>query len=159
MAEDSRKKGEHIPGNLKKTKQGLFYTENFIYTQKIKNYFDTFGKHNVKVVIFDDLVNNKNQMLNEVLDFLSLENNIDLDLVKDVYNKSIKYRNYTLNKIIKFIPRSLKSRYSNVYRKNIDEKLNRIIKKDIIVDCFIPEIESLEILLERNFENWKKCFN
>ena len=127
--EESRINGKNIPVSLKKTAQGLLYIDNYKYTQKIENYYDIFGQENVKVLIFDDLVHHKKQLLDEVFNFLLLKNNIDLNLTKDVFNKSLIYRNYTLNKFIKLIPKSLKRKWSFVYRKHMDQIINQLIQK------------------------------
>lgn len=169
--ENSRRNGENIPVSLKNTAQGLLYIDNYKYTQKIENYYDVFGKENVKVLIFDDLVHHKKQFLDDVFNFLLLKNNINLKLTKYVFNKSLIYRNYTLNKFIKLIPRSLKINLSYFYRKHIDQRINQIVQKKIIIDgynkeimellkgIFIPEIEALEKLLNKDLRNWKNQFN
>lgn len=165
--EDSRKKGKNIPVSLKKTAQGLFYVENYKYAQKIENYYNIFGKENVKVLFFDDLIQNKKQIFDDIFNFLSLKNDIDLNLTKDVFNKSIIYRNNIVNKFIKFVPKTMKRRFSSIYRKYIDEKINQLVPKNTIIDeynneilellksVYTPEIEALEELLNIDLKNWK----
>jgi hypothetical protein len=56
----------------------------------VKRYFDVFGKENVKVVVFEEFLKNKQATYNEVLLFLGVEPHI-LDFIPINQNKEIRF--------------------------------------------------------------------
>jgi len=121
--EKMRKLGSYIPKGLKKTSQGLFYSENYKYADKIENYISVFGKDQVKVLLFDDLVMDKEKLLNDIFDFLGIEKMSLLKHTEKVFNKSIGNRNFTLNKFIKLLPVSIKRPFSSFFRNVVEPNI------------------------------------
>lgn len=46
---------------------------NSLYSELLKEYVETFGKENVKVVLFEDFVKSQQQYVREVMDFIGLD--------------------------------------------------------------------------------------
>lgn len=70
-AEIDRRAGKRIPttGTIV---QNLYYREIVRFSEQLQRYFDVFGRGQVLVVIFDDLVTNPEQVYAEILDFLEV---------------------------------------------------------------------------------------
>jgi hypothetical protein len=60
------------------------YVEFGMYYQQVKRYFDIFGKEQVKVIIFEELVQHPEQTVNEVLAFLGV--NYTVTAIREQYN-------------------------------------------------------------------------
>jgi hypothetical protein len=66
------------------------YQSMYLYYEQVKRYFDVFGKENVKVVVFEEFLKNKQATYNEVLLFLGVEPHI-LDFIPINQNKEIRF--------------------------------------------------------------------
>ena len=53
-AEEKRRNGEMIPGNIRIGKK-LLHSEVVKFTEQVKRYFDIFGRTHVHVIIYEDL--------------------------------------------------------------------------------------------------------
>lgn len=71
-AEPLRRQGKKIPRYCNRP-EGLFYSEYAKYTQYLKNYYDAFPKEQIKVIIFDDFIENTGKVYFDVLNFLELD--------------------------------------------------------------------------------------
>lgn len=71
-AEDDRREGKRVPRYCNRP-EGLFYSEYAKYTQYLKNYYAVFPKEQIKVIIFDDFIENIGKIYSDVLNFLELE--------------------------------------------------------------------------------------
>jgi len=164
--ENSRRNGENIPSKMSKTAQGLLYRENYIYTSKMKAYIDIFGEDNVKVLLFDDLLENKEKLLKEICDFLEIAYTFSDNELTKVYNKSIVKRDYRINKLIKLVPKWIKRPGSKFFRNHIDKLIeknepyiNSYYNEETITylsELFIEDISKLEKVLNRNLNSWKR---
>jgi len=65
------------------------YAESSLYTQRVKAYFQLFGKKNVKVILFHNLVNHTQSILTELFEFLEINPDIKCDTSK-IYNRTGK---------------------------------------------------------------------
>jgi len=72
---------EQIQVELKRLEENDFTTIGILqcglYYQAIKRYLDTFGKNQVKIIIFEEFVKNTKQVLEDVLEFLDVEASLD----------------------------------------------------------------------------------
>lgn len=86
---------KRVPGEFHRQyiAQGLYYTN-------VRRYFDTFGKENVKVLIFEEFVQDSKQALQEVLKFLNVDFESIPDAVKETHNPYLAVRNRPLVKLL-----------------------------------------------------------
>ncbi|MFP5470102.1 MAG: sulfotransferase family protein [Bacteroidia bacterium] len=66
------------------------YQSMYLYYEQVKRYIDVFGTDNVKVVVFEEFLKNKQAVYNEVLAFLGVEPH-DLDFKPINQNKEIRF--------------------------------------------------------------------
>ena len=167
LLEKHRKDGFYVPANLQSATQGLYYTENYNYVDKIKSYQEVFGSENVKVLFFDMLVANKVALLQEVFGFLKIGYDLDQDVIEQKYNEGLRYRNTKYNQILKLIPKKIKRILKPEKFVYLDKKINALLKKNdllseynrttksILSDFYLPQIDELEVLLNIDLKEWK----
>jgi len=142
--------------------------ERGLYSESVKRYIDTFGKDQVKIIIFEEFVKDTTSTIKEILKFLGISYDA-LDLKAEIYNpygvvrgplSSLILKNRTIKRIGEMI-------FSPSQRKFLKEKF--IIKKqkkpkmdekdiEILRNFYSKDIKKLEIILNRrvpwsNFQN------
>lgn len=90
--------------------------EEGLYYKQLKRYYSLFKEKQIKVVIFEELINDKEKELEKIFDFLEIEN---------YYNKNILRKKSNVSKIPKF--KSIYSFGKNIIRKFYDYDLIFII--------------------------------
>jgi len=58
--------------DISKKDYGLIDLKRVIYYESIIRYIETFGKQNVKIIIFEEFVKNQKQTVNDILKFLGI---------------------------------------------------------------------------------------
>lgn len=175
-AESARKQGQLIR-RAAHCVTGLYYTDMAKYTDQVKRYFDTFGRDNVCVIIFDDFKANTAQVYKSVLNYLELDDSFETNF--DVVNPNKEVRVEWLQKAIlstgfslmllkdrltyfattnRFIPYSYRTQtvkgVINAYTRY--EKRSPLTPelRQRILTSFEPEIDSLSELLNRDLSHW-----
>lgn len=145
------------------------YKHIFLYNQQVFKYIDLFGSENVKIIIFEEFIENKLDIYNDVLSFLKIkENPIDLKPInKSKVIKSESLRNLTLtpNPKLKTLVKTMLPFKS--FREKIKAKLWKINSKETERKSMSPitrkelelfyksDIKDLEILLGKELTHWK----
>ena len=145
------------------------YQKVYSYSEQIQRYYNEFGKENVKIILFESFLENKQKTYNEVLSFLEL-NNFTIDFKQINANK--ERRSNRLMSLI-FSPKSMtKMVVRNLipikpWRESIKSKLiksNTKISKRTVMNSetnqklkafFKSDIELLEKLIDADLSNWK----
>lgn len=74
---------EKNTGNVKNVEEDIInhasYT-NLTYYDSVNNYLDCFSAESIKIYIFEELLEDNQKIINEILDFLNLENTFDYQL-------------------------------------------------------------------------------
>jgi hypothetical protein len=133
----------------------LHFIENTSYSKQVKAYVDNFD--NVKIIKFDDFVNQPKIIMNQIFTFLEIDTIKELNTSKK-YNVStpiFEYKNDIYRKIFtdlplklhKFIPQVIKSKFKQ-------EEVMGIEIKIILAKHFLSEITSLEDVTGMSFSNW-----
>lgn len=141
------------------------YKKGSLYSNAIEDFQTNFS--NVKIILFDDLEEKPQTILEEVFDFLNVSKDIQIN-TETKYSHSGKPKNKFVailtdrnNKfffnirtiIIKTIPRSfLEKLASNLLKK---DNLESNIKEDLL-SFFESDILRLEKLINRNLDKWRK---
>jgi len=134
--------------------------ETGLYTQNIKRYLEIFGKENVKILIFENWINDTKTMMKEILQFLKI--NYDLEKFHaETHHKSnnwkaprgntsryflqIGYRNKIINKII---PQSILYYVRDNFftKKTLYPELDSKSRK-ILIDFYRDDVKNLEKFL------------
>jgi hypothetical protein len=97
-AEYERKKGRYIPDTVHFV-SALFYSDIIKFTEQIESYFNTFGKNNVHIILFDEFKNNTLAVYKETLRFLGVKD--DITPIFNIVNPNKKIRNKRLHKLLR----------------------------------------------------------
>jgi len=146
----------------------FFYMERGFYSDAVKAYLKEFE---CKIIFFEEFINDRKNILSEVLEFLNLEQSFSFK-DEEKFNASGKPKIKWVNNIIKqnSIPkRIIKTVLPRKLRNTLFEKLkNRIYKYNLekvpinkntfneLSSYFLNEIEKLETLLNKDLTSWKK---
>lgn len=166
-AEDDRKKGERIPRYCNRP-EGLLYSNHVKYKEHLQNYLDVFPESQIKVILFEDFIDNTKKIFSEILSFLDLAD----------FNPVIKKINAHEEPKIKLLHKTsvyLKhSKLGGKIRKNIRlntgvfkklEQLNRIESKrkplakddyNMLVQRFEDDVLNFQDFICRNLDSWLK---
>ncbi len=168
-AEPDRKQGRRIPPQAHLV-EGLFYRETARYTEQVKRYFDTFGRENVHIIIFDDFKADTAQVYRETLRFLGVDDTFFPELTVVNPGKTVRSRrmeNVLRNlplpvlRLSRLVPASLRrSLFAGLKRANMRVQprppLNPADRRRL-QDEFAPEIEALSALLGRDLTHWSRA--
>lgn len=153
--------------------QGLLYRDTARYTEQVQRYFDTFGREQVHVIVYDDLKADARATYLRVLDFLEVDaSRVETDFKVINGNKSVKHSalrgllndplvRSTAVAIGRRLPRpvfdalhdferrlwKLNSRPEK--REPLAPELQAQLKRE-----FAPEVERLSQLLGRDLTHW-----
>jgi hypothetical protein len=82
---------------------GRRYIAQGLYSANVKRYFDTFGEENVKVLIFEEFMQDTKRALYEVLKFLNVDFQSIPDTVQEVHNPYLAVRSRPLAKFLGYV--------------------------------------------------------
>ncbi len=125
---------------------GNLYLEMGLYYEQVKRYFDYFEPKNIKVLIYEDWIKDIDGYINQVYEFLELDQFHDFDLNKN-HNKTAAIKN---RKLINFFR-----------QKKIKKVLNKVLSdevKDKIKTNFFSKNGEKDALNEQTIINLKKYF-
>jgi len=147
--------------------------ETGLYTQNIKRYLEIFGKENVKILIFENWINDPKTMMKEIMQFLKIDYNLEKfqgeihyksDNLKVPRSDASRYflQTGSRNKVIKkIIPRFILNyvRDNLFTKKTLYPKLDSQSRK-ILIDFYHDDVKDLEKFLGyklpwHNFHNIK----
>ena len=147
------------------------YKYSSMYSIHLKNYLNEFKKEQFCIVLFDDFVNHREQVIKRILNFLDVDENIGLniDIRTNIASKarSIQLKKFMAKKsifraVLKFMVPSLEFRQR--IRNKIHEKNNRAANKTSLTkedklfcyhNYFENDIKELEKMLSINLNIWK----
>ncbi len=133
-----------------------------LYFNQVKRYFNEFPNENIKIIVYDDYKNNPKKIITEILIFLKVKANIELNS-KKTHNVStgIKFRKtiYLINllrikhKLWKILPNSIQSKIKYFLNKPIDFKINSD-DKTYLINYFKDDIENTSNLINTDLNHW-----
>ena len=149
-------------------KNHILYYQQYIqlgfYYSQVKKYIDVFGKENVCVMLYDDLKKDNVKFTNEILDFLQLDADTNIDY-ETPYNSNKVSENKLINYLysISFIRRLVVSMFPNSILKKINKSLFSIKETNIsqelemkLFELFKEDILLLEQMLNIDLNSWKR---
>lgn len=140
------------------------------YSEQIKRYYKYFNKENIKIIFFEEFIQNKKSTISSIENFLNIEsNNLDvnlksnyasnyrLSLIRNILHKE----NILKSQLIKYLPKKIKKNArifleSNIFKTNKNIKKLSLNNKEYIYKVFFKqEIKCLEKLLKTDLSFWK----
>lgn len=146
----------------------LSYRELSRYAEAVARYFDTFGRENVHVIIFDDFRSDVSAAFSELLRFLDLSPAAKAEY--EIVNENRRARNAALQRFVNDPPKSARSLFRRVVPRSLRDAMVRAVSKLNVVDgprapmnrvlrtrlqeeCK-PDVEALSRLLNRDLLHW-----
>ncbi len=145
-----------------------YYIARGLYYNQIKRYIDTFGRKNVKVIVFEDLIDasKRQRIISDIIDFLELSSAALPKLPKT--NRTVFLKNNNAfskilinNPEIKLrIKTLLPSMYDDIKNKMHDklyqypEKLDSELRDVLYAQYFLEDVLRLEKLLGIELNGW-----
>jgi len=172
-AMEIRKGGNYIPGSTNVV-QGLTYRYVAQLHQHVKRYFDIFDRNNIHVITLDDLKEDATKTYKEILQFLDVNDEIQVDLSpknprKRIRSKTVQklakkiWLNKTFQDLISKMPKSVENNLFELFRfirihNSIDRKSEPMASKvrKRLQSEFSTDIEKLSELLNRDLTHWSK---
>lgn len=167
-AEPERRQGRGIPAGCRHA-FGLFYRDLARYAEQLERYLSVFGRHQVHVVIHDDLVADAAGTYGRVLDFLDVDRSHRPDL--SVVNANKVVRSTTVRRLLQDAPSGVRRTGrllvpSATARARLRRKAHSLNKsqrprppmdpglRQRLVAEFEPEVRRVESLLGRQLPGW-----
>lgn len=143
------------------------YQELGFYYRQLKVYFELFDSHQIKVYLYEDLVNNRSCLLRDVFDFMG----VDQDFIPDTsakYNVTGIPKNKLLHEFLSkpnlittsvkyLIPRPLRQKLINDIRNSnlAKPQLTQPLRQQLI-SIYREDILNLQELIQRDLSEWLK---
>lgn len=135
-----------------------------LYYKQVKIYQETFGLENVKIIIFEEFIQNTTQSVKEVLEFLGVKSEVPTNINK-TYNPYLEPKNKFAFPIIestpikKILTTLLPQRIRGSVREKFFTKTGTKPKLDKetrekLIELYNPEVQKLKTLLGRDLP-WK----
>src|SRR5918996_3385545 len=143
------------------------YVELGMYYEQVKRYFDTFGREQAKVIVFEEFVQHIEQTVNEVLAFLGVNYTLTaairghykphsvprspLSRLVFAFFRWLRARNVKFYKILTLLPDSLvhsapeKILFKRTQKPKIDPKAVKFLQ-----EIYYDDVLRLELLLGRS---------
>jgi hypothetical protein len=157
---------EAIEAELYDGDRSFDYLEAGKYSEQIKRYFKIFSEKNIKICLFDDLLNNRPLFMAEMLRFISVDGVIaekDMNFSANaggtprggIFSFLYKNRQHYLPLVSKILPKSARVRI----RDNIFIKTSRYPKmteqeRALLVSIYERDILSLGNFVGRDLSEW-----
>jgi len=162
-AEEDRKKGLRLAPSVR-TVQAFFYRDVARYAEQVGRYFDTFGRENVQVILFDDFKADTPGVFRRTLEFLDVDAEVapEFDTVNPnkrvrsvrvqrwVYRTKLA-RSHGFRSLIPLFLRRALRRLNTVYgpRAALNEQIRRRLQLELA-----PDVQRLGELLGRDLSHW-----
>lgn len=167
-AEAERKQGRRIP-RFANMPDALLYREVGQYAEQVRRYFDTLGRDNVHVIIYDDLRRDPQGEYRKTLQFLGVNPDVQPELSKVNPNK--RYRSRAVQEFVARPPwpahmllRLLPSEW-RIILLNLILRLNTVFGErprmdpevsQQLTEYYREEIRQLGQLLNRDLSHWSQ---
>lgn len=153
--EDERKKKNWSPF--------YHYVKKGMYARQLRHYYDVFDRSQIKVLLFDDLVRDEQKMMNEIVDFLELEEHMF-----DISEKHNRSRLPKLQFIHKIASHPTVKSARGLFRGPVWRTINWLRVQNLtdetpemsastrkrLENTFRSEINQLESLINRSLGHW-----
>lgn len=136
----------------KKNAYGDFwqYKAHSLYFENCKNFIDSFGKDNVKIIIFENILSEPQKTVKEIFNFLEVDQNFIPENLDEVFNKGGYYKKNKLttyllkpNLVKQFLYKHLGRFIGRIYSNYKNKVLKtHTLQKPIIPDKTVQELKA-----------------
>jgi hypothetical protein len=150
------------------------FTSKYKYCKHVKKYLTTFGQQQVHIIIFDDILNKTESVLQNLYRFLKVDETFVPENYKNTVNTSVQTKNVIIKKIGYEFYQALKKtglksllqpvffnkKMFRIYRRlNTKQfskpKMNKEVMK-YLVNFYKKDISCLERLIGKDLSAWKQ---
>jgi hypothetical protein len=163
---------ERLKVNTFHNRNHFSYIDRGLYYSQLKRYIDVFGKHNVKVFIFEeDIIKNNSKTLKEIQEYINvpiveLDSSVKSNSASEPKLKWVRNiifnKNNPLKKMMGLLPLSenfkykIATRINSINQKEIQtQKRSDVDFKHFTEKYFLKDIEKTEKLLNMDLSLWK----
>lgn len=165
-AQDARRDGQRLPEKLNPL-EGLFYADYGKYSRHVERYMETYGKEQLKILLFDDFIEDQQGTFQEVLGFLDLDPGFEPDLEKRNPNTAV--RSPWLRDFVRDLPSPIKAVTTRLpgglrsFLQDLVEDANTRVEerppmppvlREEVKDEFRDDVHRLGDLLDRDLGHW-----
>jgi hypothetical protein len=146
----------------------FFYRDRVQYAEQVQRYLDTFGRENVRIIVFDDFVRDSAMVYKDTLLFLDVSTDFQHEF--RVFNTSKRVRSVAIHNFTKRPPQSIRSFVKIVTpfqlrqravnglqslntkheaSRQLPHKLRRQLQAKLL-----PAVEQLSKLIDRDLTYW-----
>lgn len=160
---------EAVRKDQRKHKKGWGQSELFIelglYFEQLRRYFDTFPSHQIKIILFEDLVLDAEKTMSDIYEFLGVESTKTIDLA--ARNQAEIPRSSRLNKFM--ADSGIKQIAGKALNKNLKEKIKPVLfskdkskvrftrrDKQFLLSFFQEDINKTSRLIGKDLSKWLK---
>lgn len=159
---------EALEKDINTEPKGIGKSEMFIefgmYATQLKHYYEVFPENQLKVIFFENLVENPEEVLKEVQAFLDVEN-MKLDTARShneakipkfpIFNKLMAKSGLknTVKTIVK--GKTIEKLKSSMFDSGKGKRINEKDKK-FLIDFYENEIDELAAMTKTDLSHWKK---
>lgn len=150
-AQDERLQGERIP-EASYFPEGLIYTRSATYAEKVRRYFEVFGRERVHVIVFDDFASDPARVYRETMEFLGVDPGFvpELDIARatQIIRAKVLRQLVTTPQLIRDKMRGGGKRHT-VPRKGPSPELRQRLRA-----ACAPDVRALGELIGRDLSAW-----
>lgn len=141
------------------------YVQRGFYYIQLKRYFDLFDPSQIKIYLYEDLLQNRLALAQDIFDFLGVDKNF-IPNVEKTHNKTEAPKNKTLNTLLNrpnpiksilkaFFPAQLRKNFAERLKKQNQgkPKLSPKIRRQLI-EVYREDILQLQDLIKRDLSSW-----
>jgi len=169
-AELDRREGKRIRSGVRYTDQ-LLYSEAVAYGPQVERYLDRFGREAVKVILFDDVLEDPARVMQETQEFLGVTPLGNVQLIRA--NEAVRVRSAYVQRVLRnprklrsvsrlLMPRRARARIAAIVAPRIErvnltssqEQAMTAALRAELTDRFRPGVERLAVLIDRDLEKW-----
>lgn len=168
-AEQARMHGRLLPAGTN-VPEMLYYRTSARFAGQLERYFEVFGRERVRVILLDDMRADAPAVYRETLEFLGVDSSFAPQF--RVVNPAKTPRSKVLRSLVatppgpiraaarRILSRGARKRaYQWLLRLNAKTAIRRPMDRGLrtaLVAEFLPEVERLEQLLDRDLSTWKQ---
>ena len=161
----------------KSVKNSIIINTGRYFTQ-LKPFINKFGLENFLIIDFDDLINDRTNVLKDISSFLNIDfnkfndhervhQNISVGGTKKSINhtRAIEFFNrYKLMSVVDLVPKKLKVKIIELFFNNSNRKFNEKPEftekyRKMIINLNTLDIDALEKITNKDFSKWKTLSN
>jgi len=149
-------------------KNHFSYIERGYYARQIKRFLEFFPKENMKFIIFNEFINNKNDSVKGILNFLNLNSEVHLSLDKKsnsaflprfrIITKILKSSPKIIKKTGKLLPDDIRKKIVNLIEISNKQKFQKPkIKyetRNKLINIYYEDIIELESIINKDLSFW-----